>query len=316
MTRSTSVLPFFLCAFLTACGGEQTAPELLPILPNNAQTLSLFGDTLFGPAEPSEAVLANLEEAEAEYQVNPADADALIWYGRRLAYAGKYREAINTFTEGIVQHPADARIYRHRGHRYITLRMFDEAIEDYENAVTLIEGTEDEIEPDGAPNALNIPVSSLHTNIWYHLGLAYYLRGDMEQAFRAYDECLRASMNDDMVVASTHWLYMILRRLGREAEAAQVLEPISDEMEIIENQAYHRLALFYKGELSEAELTGSEEPASTPSNVGVAYGLGNWYFYNGHEARAKEIFSQVVEGSAGWGGFGYIAAEADLSRME
>ena len=95
-----------------------------------------------------------------------------------------------------------------------------------------------------------------------------------------------------------------------------MLEPITADMEIIENQAYHRLILFYKGELSEADLTGSDEPSSTPSNVGIAYGLGNWHFYNGNVERAREIFTQITESQGGWGGFGYIAAEADLSRME
>jgi hypothetical protein len=109
---------------------------------------------------------------------------------------------------------------------------------------------------------------------------------------------------------------MILRRLERDEEAEQVLGPITPEMEIIENQAYHKLLLFYKGELSEAGLTGSDQPSSTPSNVGIAYGLGNWYLYNGNVHRAKEIFSQITESQSGWGGFGYIAAEADLSRME
>jgi len=310
-------LAFGLVGLVTfGCAAEKEAVELLTILPNHAQTVSFFGDTLFSSATPSEAVLLNLVEAEVAYGANPDDADALIWYGRRLAYAGQHRAAINIYTEGIQKHPADARIPRHRGHRYITLRMLDEAIEDFENAASLIKGTEDEIEPDGAPNAMNIPVSTLHTNIWYHLGLAYYLKGDMENAFRAYDESLRISPNDDMTVAGTHWLYMILRRLGRDEEAEQALEPITADMEIIENQAYHQLILFYKGELSEADLSGSDEPTSTPSNVGIAYGLGNWYFYNGNVDRAKDIFSQITESQGGWGGFGYIAAEADLSRMK
>jgi tetratricopeptide (TPR) repeat protein len=318
MTEVTKAVLVIACAglILAGCGGEEAAVDLLPILPNHAQTVSFFGDTLFSSAAPSEAVLLNLVEAEVEYRGIPDDADALIWYGRRLAYAGQYREAINTYSEGIQKHPSDARIYRHRGHRYITLRMLDEAVEDFERAARLIEGTEDEIEPDGAPNAMNIPVSTLNTNIWYHLGLAYYLRDDMENALRAYEKCLRISPNDDMTVAATHWLYMILRRLGRDEDAAQVLEPITSDMELIENQAYHQLTLLYKGDLAEADLTGSEEPSTTPSNVGIAYGLGNWHFYNGNVAAAKEIFRQITESRGGWGGFGYIAAEADLSRME
>ncbi len=299
----------------TGCTTEPEISNHLAILPNHAQTISLFGDTLFGPSEPSEAVLANLAGAEAEYVGNPDDPDALIWYGRRLAYAGRNRAAINAYTDGIEMHPDDARIYRHRGHRYITLRMFDEAIADFEHASQLIEGKEDEVEPDGAPNAMNIPVSSLHTNIWYHLGLAYYLKDDMENARRGFQACFDASTNDDMAVAATHWLYMILRRLDRDEEAAAVLEPISAEMEIIENMAYHNLAMFYKGELSVAELTGSDEAILDYMNVGIAYGLGDWYFYNGDVVRAEEIFRHITSTNSGWGGFGYIAAEADLSRM-
>ena len=38
------------------------------------------------------------------------------------------------------------------------------------------------IEPDGQPNARNIPTSTLNSNIYYHLGLAQYLKGEFEAA--------------------------------------------------------------------------------------------------------------------------------------
>ena len=50
------------------------------------------------------------------------DVDNIIWYGRRTAYLGDYREAIRIFSEGIEKHSKDARMYRHRGHRYISIR--------------------------------------------------------------------------------------------------------------------------------------------------------------------------------------------------
>ncbi len=67
------------------------------------------------------------------------------------------------------------------------------------------------MEPDGLPNEQNKPRSTLHTNIWYHLGLAHYLTGDFDEAINAYRECLKASSNDDMRVATSYWLYMALR---------------------------------------------------------------------------------------------------------
>jgi tetratricopeptide (TPR) repeat protein len=274
------------------------------------QAISKLGEELYS-AEPSGSALEKYEEAKAEFEKEPSNLDTLIWYGRRAAYLGKYRDAIEIYTDGIDKFPEDARLYRHRGHRYISVREFDKAIEDFEKAAALIEGTEDTFEPDGMPNAQNIPVSSLHTNIWYHLGLAYYLENDLENALRIYREGIDASQNDDMLVATTHWLYMTFRLLGQEDEAKESLMPIQAEMNIIENTVYHKLCLFYKGELSLEDLTGPE--FTTVMNDAMAYGVGNWYFYNGEKEKAKEVFQKILDGES-WASFGYIAAESDLAR--
>ena len=187
---------------------------ILPDVPEGVQAISLLGEELRAPSDVPQAVLDNLAKARADYDADPEDADNIIWLGRRIGYTGDYREAIRVFSEGIDKFPQDARMYRHRGHRYISVREFDRAIADLEYASTLIEGTEDETEPDGAPNPAGIPVSTLHSNIRYHLGLAYYLKGDLENALRVYERALAETPNDDMRVATTHWTYMTLRLLG------------------------------------------------------------------------------------------------------
>ena len=154
--------------------------------------------------------------AEARKNVETdASADNLIWLGRRTAYLGRYKDAIRIFTEAIEKFPDDARLFRHRGHRFITLRCFDLAIADLNRAAKLIKGKPDQVEPDGLPNARNIPTSTLQSNIWYHLALAHYLKGDFKAALKAYREAAKVSTNPDMLVATTHWQYMTLRRLGR-----------------------------------------------------------------------------------------------------
>jgi hypothetical protein len=318
--RSMVLRPILLAgALLLACaepperGSRASAPEL----PAGAQALSLLGDTLYPPTLPEEVRAereTKLAEALAVYEGDPDDADAIIWYGRRTAYLGDYRHAIAIFSEGTEKHPEDARMYRHRGHRYITVRQFDDAIADLEKAATLIAGTEDEVEPDGLPNARNIPTSTLHSNIWYHLGLAYYLEGDLENALRAYRECMRVSGVPDMLVATSHWLYMTLRLLGRDDEAAAVLDPIGPDLDIIENQSYHRLLLMYKGELAAAALISEAESADGIENATIGYGIGNWHAYNGRAKQAEAVFRKVLQGPQ-WAAFGYIAAEADFRRQ-
>jgi len=279
------------------------------------EAISLLGEELRAPVLPEERRIElerQLDEARAAYERDPTDADAIIWLGRRTAYLGRYREAIAIFTEGIAKHPGDARMYRHRGHRLITVRAFDAAIADLERAAALVRGKPDEIEPDGMPNAYGLPTSTLQSNIWYHLGLAYYLTGEFEQALEAFRACMEVATNPDMHVAAADWLYMTLRRLGRDAEAAAVLEPITADMQILENHAYHRLLLMYKGELPPDSLLADDGDSLQMATQG--YGVGNWYLYNGDPERAREIFERVVS-LGNWPAFGHIAAEAELARM-
>lgn len=276
---------------------------------------SLFGEPLYAlaiPAQQRATLDSNLVKAQADYQQNPKDPERLIWLGRRLAYLWRYREAIEVFSKGIGLHPKSYKLLRHRGHRYITVREFDNAIADLEKAAKLIRNVPDEIEPDGAPNQYNIPTGTSHSNIWYHLGLAYYLKGDFENAFHGFLECMKFSKNDDMICATSDWLYMIYRRLGRDAEAQKVLEPIHENMNILENHAYHKRLLMYKGLLSPDSLLDTKN-AGDLDIATQGYGLGNWYFYNGETEKAKEIFARVRKGKY-WAAFGYIAAEADLRR--
>ena len=298
---------------LVSCRMPAAAPSA-PATSGAPEAVSMLGERLYAPpiAPATRAIYEQrLAEARAAYDRAPTNADSIIWLGRRTAYLGLYRDAIAIFTEGVGRHPDDARMYRHRGHRYISVRELDRAIADLSRAATLTAGSPDEIEPDGIPNARNTPTSTLQSNIWYHLGLAHYLQGDFERALAAYREAMRVSANPDMLVATSHWLYMTLRRLGRAAVAEAVLAPISRDMDIIENDAYHRLLLLYKGELSPEELAPSGADALNDASAG--YGLGNWHLYNGRREEALQVFRRVIAGG-NWPAFGYIAAEAELAR--
>ncbi len=254
----------------------------------------------------------NLAQAQAAY--NPKDPETIVWLGRRQAYLGRFDEAIATYTKGIAMHPTSAKLYRHRGHRYISARQFDLALADFHLATKLIAGKPDEIEPDGRPNKLNKPLSTLHFNIWYHVGLAHYLKGDFSKALAAYLECMKVSRNnDDSFVATSDWLYMTYRRLNDQAAAAKVLEAIHDKMEIIENDSYYKRLRMYQGKLApEALLDTAKADDLTIATQG--YGVGNWHLYNGRKAEAIALFERVTAGKER-NAFGYIAAEADLKRL-
>jgi len=296
MIRRLLVLAF-CCSSVSAQTCLQRAQEIAP--PLTRETRREFE--------------TKLAEARKNAETDPS-ADNLIWLGRRIAYLGHYKDAIKIFTEGAEKFPDDARFLRHRGHRLITLRCFDLAIADLNHAAKLIKGKPDQIEPDGLPNARNIPTSTLQSNIWYHLGLAHYLKGDFKSALKAYREAEKVSTNADMLVATTHWLYMTLRRLGRNKEATKVVAGIKSNLDVIENADYYKLIRLYQLATSSAEMLREFTGAgSTQSKATIGYGLGNWFLYNGQRDEAEKIFRQIILGNQ-WASFGHIAAEAELSR--
>ena len=286
--------------------------HLLPDVPDGAQAVSAFGEALKSRT-PSQRLMDNMAEAKRTYEADPMNADNIIWYGRRTAYTGDHRKAILIFSEGIRKHPTDARMYRHRGHRYITIREFDRAIEDLEIAASLIKGKEDKIEPDGAPNPAGIPVTSTHSNIYYHLGLAYYLKHDFENSLRVYKMGRDLKLNDDNTSSTTHWIYMNLRRLGRDEEAREALGHINADMNIIEVHNYHKLDMFYKGEVPEQEMMNIDP--KIPAEASITYGVANWLLYNDREEEAYELMEKFMQTDL-WGSFGFIAAEVDLKMRK
>jgi len=281
------------------------------------EAISLLGRPLYAPElgpERRARLEADLAWALARRAAEPEGEETTIWVGRRLGYLGRYREAIDVFSGGLSRHPRSAGLLRHRGHRYITVRELDAAVRDLSLAAELMRGLPDEVEADGAPNALGIPTGTTHGNIWYHLGLARYLQGDFERALDAWRECLETSTNDDMLCATSYWQYLTLRQLDQPARARAALLPIHAHMNVIENFAYRRLLLFYKGELYESELLEGVE-AGTVDWPTTMYGLGAWHLLEGRSERARDIFRKIVAGDV-WAAFGHVAAEAALARMK
>ena len=306
-------LPFAIAASLCLTASLDAQARV-----SRVEAVSFLGDSLERPRLDTAAqrrMQEQLAEAREALAARPNDPDALIWVGRRLGYLSRFNEAIRVFSDGIARYPTDPRFYRHRGHRYISIRKLDNAIADFEKAAQRMAGKPDAVEPDGQPNVRNIPIGSLHSNVWYHLALAYYLKGDWDNAVRAARSGIGVSNNPDRLVSQTHWLYMALRRAGRVDEAARALDPIRDGLDVFENESYYRLVKLYKtgipATIVDSILTAGVQ---NPSDASFAYGVANWALYNGDTTRAVRAFEQLRSGGS-WASFGFIAAEADAAML-
>lgn len=282
----------FLC-FLSAKLPGQSAPQAEEQKP---EVISLLGKKLYAtPAQGEELVkLENdLKEALKAVEADPENPENIILYGRALAALWRYHEAIDVFSKGIKIHPDNALLYRYRGHRYISIREFDKAITDLAKASQL---------------------NGRDFDIWYHLGLAHYLKGEFDKARSAYENCLKAAEEDDSKVAVSNWLYVTLRRSGLKEEAAKILEGITEGMKVEENTSYYNLLLFYKGSKSEEESMSQAE-ASDLDIATVGYGIGCWHLYNGQGEKARDYFEKIMT-KRYWPAFGFIASEVELFRMK
>ena len=299
------MLAFVVAVALVSAGAGFTQQE----------ATSLLGKALVSPV-PAPEVKARMEAdlaAALEAQKKaPNDPDALIWVGRRTAYLGRFREAIAIFGDGIKRFPQDARFLRHRGHRYISVREFDRAIADLKKAATLVAGKPDQVEPDGQPNAKGVPLTTLHSNIRYHLALAHYLKHDFAKAAPVWQQARDSVNNPDNLVSASYWLYLSLRRLNRPDEAARVLERITPDLAVIENGSYHSLLLLFKGDRTAEDLL--TKISGGPTGAAVLYGVGAWHLIHGRGPFAEKLFRGLVDGPE-WAPFGVIAAEAELARM-
>jgi tetratricopeptide (TPR) repeat protein len=232
-----------------------------------------------------------IARAEAALNADPRNVDRIIALGIAQSGARQFREAIATFTKGIAVAPNNALLYRWRGHRYLSVRDLDKALDDLTRGARL---------------------DSTVYGIWYHLGIVRYARGEFAQAADAFRRAMPRAPDGGELAGSVDWLWMSLSRAGRAAEAKALLDQRPDT--IPTTVAYAQRLKLYRGQLAPGAVF---TPADT-ADVQVAtlsYGVGNWYLVSGDVKTAKEYFTRSVA-SGGWPGFGFIISEIELRRLK
>jgi tetratricopeptide (TPR) repeat protein len=257
---------------------------------------------------------AQVGTAPPRWPIDSAALDSAIWAGRRLGYQGKFAEAVAAYSAALARWRDEPHLLRHRGHRYLSQRDYARAVADLSRAGRVTRGWALEIEPDGQPNAKGIPVSTLQYNIWYHLGLAEWLRGNARGALAAYEQCLAVSRNDDSRVAARYWLWQILVRLGRRDDAAAMAASARAETDLIENQSYAKLLALFDGRVTPDDLAPAASAAALV-DVTLGYGIGAWHRANGRMSEARAAWELVVNGTGPQATFGALAAREELARL-
>jgi len=243
----------------------------------------------------------SVTNARKNLAADPKNVERVLQLSRAEAGRRQYKEAIATSTDGLAFAPKNADLHLERGHRELGLREFKAALNDLERATRL------------APEMLDA---------YYHLGLAHYFLSEFDEAAASFDKARALAKNNDSLIDCSNWLYVSLRRAGKEQEAAQVLTSITPEVKNTEPHLYFylRLLRFYQGQLT-AEAVLPPPPAGPEDLEGelafdtVGYGVGNWHLYHHDPSEAAGLFRNAVKGEA-WNSWGFIGSELELIRAE
>jgi len=231
---------------------------------------------------------------EHAIQLEPNNSDFHVGRAKALARLARHADAVEECSAALRLKPDSPITLRDRGHYYINLHRVKDAIPDLQRAEKL---------------------DKKDREIYYHLGLAYYIARDFRHAVPAWQGCLALAGKDDDVISCSAWLYpSLVRAGGHEAEAKKVLERITTEMKPKENTAYFDRLMLFKGAAAEEEVakTMSAGGVATPT---VGYSIGLWHLLNGRHFQAKEYFEKAASAEIKYA-FGAVAAEAELKRLK
>lgn len=233
-----------------------------------------------------------VSRAQGALAADPRNVERILELGLAQSAARQFREAIETFTRGMQVAPANPLLYRWRGHRFISVGQYDRALADLERGKSL---------------------DTTNYGIWYHLGVAHFIRGEFDAAASDFAHAQPKAPDVNEFAGATDWRWMSLSRAGRGAEAARVLTVISDTLRVTTATAYMQRLRLYRG------LIGPEQVITAADTAGVQratllYGVGNWYLVRGDTVRARDWFKRAVA-SGGWPAFGFLAAEEELARL-
>lgn len=229
---------------------------------------------------------------DKKLQESPNDGD--LWMERGLALSKQklMREAVEAYSKAISIDPFKGIYYRHRGHRHLSCWEFQEACADFETASRMIPENWD---------------------VWYHLGLSYFLLGEYEAAVPAYRRCMEVTKTDGQMIALCDWYWRTLMRLGRKEDAEKVLENINDHMDYIEGElGYYYGCLIYKGLRNPEDFIERSKDYQKDATI-MAYSLSNYYRVTGNPQKADELLEDLLkqDDTEIWAYFGYLAAVAE-----
>jgi tetratricopeptide (TPR) repeat protein len=224
--------------------------------------------------------------------------DPKLWLAKGLALEKQllFLDAIETYSEGLSFNPFDDSLLECRGHIYITVGRYNEAIADSTTCVR---------------------INPLNWYGWYHIGLGHYFLGNFEKAVKAFEQCLVVAYpENEHNVAAIDWMYICLKHMNRNSDASKLLEKI-DNNTTRSKSTYEERLFVYKGLTKPEDLLNSIKSDKTHDFFYSIYGnaIALHLYFQGDKNRAKYLFEDIISKDCCWQTFGYLSSRLELKRL-
>ncbi len=285
--------------------------------PLGAQAVSFLGDTLWSvPMSIDEAQthLDALTDARRRAGRGGSVADRLL-VARRTAEMGRLREAFDLYTAVLQSDPESYRARRRQGEIHLLLREPGRAAADFREVMASTERHPEFKEFTEAPGGAGLVGTGIYFSSTLMLGIATYVQGHFDQAAGILRDAVTRAGDADEVSSAALWLYLALRRAGRTREAREVIHALSPGLPVLRRGPELRLLLFFKGAIGLDSLrrVSTLNPGQEEEQLDL-YGLGVLLLAEGRTAEARDVLGQV-RSVGNWATLPYLAAEADLARL-
>lgn len=234
-----------------------------------------------------------VESFDRALEIDADQPDAHLLRCRSLAGLRRYDEALAACGAALRVQPDNAEALRDRGHYFLNAGRIDEGLADLLKAESLARGDR---------------------GVFYHLGLAYYLKGDFAKAATAYERCVDASTTEGTRIECQAWLLPSLIRAGRRQDARALLARVPVTPVVGHAALYQDRLLLFKGIRTEADLVATLASEGAVTEAAVSYSIGLWHLLNGRQDAARQYFQRSVDAKlpTSWGA---RASEAELRRL-
>ena len=217
-------------------------------------------------------------------------------YGMALVTAGKSQEAVDAFSQGLVEYPFCPILYFGRGRRYIGPKQYDRAIADFTMAIRL------------DPEVYSF---------WYYRAVSNNLRGHYEAAIYDFRRAMEQTQPFERY-GLIDWQFTSYVEMGDMEKAKAVLDEIGDDLPAPQmHYGYKRRVRLYKGLITPEEFIDIDDinkhliPQENRLQLEITtllFGLYIYYVYRGDEQKANETLLEILKDPYK-GAFGAIKAE-------